>query len=255
MLRISRRLLPRGVPCVHAVGPLPLPHLFAGLGCRTLCASTVLRNGKFSEPPVHSKGADAPEGAIKDDKHGEKADGKALPDHPLKPENAAAAKDGESHAGAAGAHPYLHLPHLDAKSKHELHELGHSASRAAHAMGEALTIAERMAMRATSIEDRKRFRIIAVVVLLTAGSLVYLLWPRIKSETKQNIVEAAGDILSAKDLQLDASAFAKAVIQQTLSDPAMHALLIRVITEALADKATKDVVNAFVTELLTWLSK
>lgn len=204
---------------------------------------------------MHSKGADAPEGAIKDDKHGEKADGKALPDHPLKPENAAAAKDGESHAGAAGAHPYLHLPHLDAKSKHELHELGHSASRAAHAMGEALTIAERMAMRATSIEDRKRFRIIAVVVLLTAGSLVYLLWPRIKSETKQNIVEAAGDILSAKDLQLDASAFAKAVIQQTLSDPAMHALLIRVITEALADKATKDVVNAFVTELLTWLSK
>lgn len=201
------------------------------------------------------KGADGAVGAETGEVQGGKGDGPIPPEQPRKPEDPAAAKKGQSPPEAQEAHPYLHLPHLDAKSKHELHELGHSASRAAHAMGEALTIAESMAMRATSIEDRKRFRIIAAVIFLTAGSLMYLLWPRIKSETKQNIVEAAGDILSAKDLQLDASAFAKAVIQQTLSDPAMHALLIRVITEALADKATKDVVNAFVTELLTWLSK
>jgi len=74
-------------------------------------------------------------------------------------------------------------------------------------------------------------------------------------ETKTNLVAAAGDLLNAKDLQLGASAFAKAVINETLSDPAVHTLLVKVATEALKDAETQASLRMLSTDLLTWLAK
>jgi len=68
-------------------------------------------------------------------------------------------------------------------------------------------------------------------------------------------VAAAGDLLNAKDLQLDASALAKAVINETLPDPAVHTRLVKAATEALKDAETQASLRMLSTDLLSWLAK
>lgn len=133
--------------------------------------------------------------------------------------------------------------------------LGEQITRTAHSLSTFAREAESVAMKAAAIDDKKRFRFIVAVATLTVGAIVYTAWPRIKTETQESLVEAAGSLLSAKDLQLDASTFAKAVINETLSDPKIHALLVSVATEALQDQKTQESVRQFSYNLLAWLSK
>jgi hypothetical protein len=145
----------------------------------------------------------------------------------------------------------LHPPHVHPTATF-LHE---HLSKAGHSFSEAMTKAESVAMKAAAINDKTRFRFILVVATITIGTLVYSAWPTIKTETQESLVAAAGDVLGNKDLQVDASTFAKAVINETLSDPKIHALLVSVATEALQDPKTQDTVRMFSYDLLQWLSK
>jgi len=68
-----------------------------------------------------------------------------------------------------------------------MHHLGEQATRAAQDFTQYITHAEAVAMLATAIQDRVRFRLLLAVGALSVSYLLYLFWPHIKTETKTNL--------------------------------------------------------------------
>lgn len=145
-----------------------------------------------------------------------------------------------------------------------------SVERAAHVVGEYVHDAELRVMQATYFKNRHRFRmtLLALGGCIVVGIVVF--WPNIKSLFVSETSDVATQLLDAKDLQERASLFARTIVNETLSDDAIHRqadaflsqllsspqtrLLVReLVSSTLQDESTRTEVKKLVDWVVDWL--
>ena len=114
-----------------------------------------------------------------------------------------------------------------------------TASPIHHPVAEYVRHAELLVMRSMYFEDLWRFRLLTVGAILSVMCGIIIYWSRIKSRLQSSTSEFATAVLQAKDVQDQAGAAAKAVVDALLSDPAVHAQVLAFVTQVVSSSDTQ----------------
>jgi hypothetical protein len=119
----------------------------------------------------------------------------------------------------------------------DVHASGDFFWSRATAVGDTISNAELTLMRAVYVENRLAFRVGLAIVFVVS---IALAWPFLKRGFVDETSDVATKLLSGKELQLQASVFAKAVLHETLNDPAITAELSKFALELVTSRATAE---------------
>jgi len=121
--------------------------------------------------------------------------------------------------------------------------LRHTAYAAA---GDALHHAEVAVMKRLYVQDRNKFRAAVLLAALLLGCGLYFTWPQLKRLFVTETSDVATQLLSGKELQQQASVFAKAVLHETLNDPLIFKEATSFVHTLLTSEATQATIQAVI---------
>eukprot|EP01138_Halocafeteria_seosinensis_P011433 gb/GECG01011677.1/.p1 GENE.gb/GECG01011677.1/~~gb/GECG01011677.1/.p1 ORF type:complete len:510 (+),score=64.59 gb/GECG01011677.1/:1-1530(+) len=113
-----------------------------------------------------------------------------------------------------------------------------------------LTWLETQLMHGLRMESKTTFRVVASAVFLGSVLITVAFWKEIKQFFVGQTSEVAGTVLSAEDVQVKASDFAKAVLNQIMTDPVVYQRAITFLQKILQDPETQKQLQNLVSNAL-----